>query len=111
MSARPAHETSFDALVAAFVQQAKRLPQVREILVERVEDADRIWTVIDAEPFDRSARAPVYAVELAALDAAGTPDVAFRLVNRREYAQCDLGGIVPTDAAVVWSRERVADRA
>jgi len=111
LSLRLARGPSFDTVVAAFVRRVTRLPQTCKVLIEHDGQATRIWTIIDAEPFDRSARAPVYAAELATLDEAGGLDVAFRLVNQREYGQGDLSAIVPAEAKVVWSREPVADRA
>jgi hypothetical protein len=47
----------------------------------------RVLTVIDAPPFDRAYRNPVYDAELQAIDEVGGAQPSFSLVNIRERAE------------------------
>ncbi len=93
-----------DALENRFVTRVRGLPQVRQVLLETAAEAPRIWTVIEAEPFDRSQREPVYAAELEALEAFPDVDADFRLVNVSEYGASQADAILPDDADVLWRR-------
>lgn len=61
-----------------------------------------IWAVIDATPFDRNQRYPVYAAQAQALRQAFSDSVGFRLVNLREF-DGGTDGVVPNDH-ILWER-------
>jgi hypothetical protein len=100
---RPANR---DAEMAAskYVELVRALPQVDRVLLERAPSAYWIWTVIRAEPFDDSAREPVYQAELDALQDELKIPVGFRLVNLAEFPPEDHRSVLPTTATVLFQR-------
>lgn len=53
-------EQARQEFVADLVERLKRLPQVQCVLVESDGGAPRVWTVIEAEPWENAARDPIY---------------------------------------------------
>jgi hypothetical protein len=102
-SRRPRVEADH-ALGERFVTLVRALPQARQVLLEAAAEGARIWTVIEAEPFDRGQREPVYAAEIEALQA--HPDVVadFRLINLTEYGESRAADVLPENAEVLWHR-------
>jgi hypothetical protein len=86
-----------------YVDLVRSFPQVRRVLVEATPSGPRIWTVIEAEPFDRDQREPLYAAELEATGAAPEMDIDFRIVNVSEHGS-SRAGIVPDEAVALWHR-------
>ena len=67
-----------------FVEAAKQIPEVQLVLLQDSDGDDyRIWTIIDATPFEEAPRRAVYEREAEALRQ-GDEDIGFRLVNVRE---------------------------
>jgi hypothetical protein len=93
-----------EALIAGFVRLVTRLPQVREIRIEEDGQDWRLWTLIQAEPFDRAAREPVYQAQLATLQDHPASNMSFRLVNLAEYPDVGIDELVPTDARPLWAK-------
>lgn len=94
-------DTELDGLVRDFVARVQSLPQVREVRVVVDSDGCAAWTVIAAPPFDRAHRDPVYAAELAVLDARTESAAAFRVLNRAEYDADTLAHVLPADSRVL----------
>ncbi len=92
------------ALGNRFVTLVQALPHARQVLLEATDEGPRIWTVIEAEPFDRSQREPVYTAEIEALEAHPELDADFRLINLAEYGASRAGDILPDNAEVLWRR-------
>ena len=89
-------------LLKTYVEQASRLPQVQRILVAPSDDGYRLWTVIDAPPFDSQPRHEVYSAEQEALQA-HDETVDFRLINAGEVAELDL--VLPLDSVELFRRD------
>jgi hypothetical protein len=102
-AARPTERAKREFL-ADLVERLKRLPQVRRVLVETEGGVTRVWTVIEAEPFENSARDPVFDAELQAMIAHPDVEAGFRLLNSREYAGKPLAAYLPPDAALLYER-------
>lgn len=102
-SRRPRVEADH-ALGERFVTLVRALPQARQVLLEAADEGARIWTVIEAEPFDRGQREPVYAAEIAALEAHPDVDADFRLINLAEYGESRAADVLPENAEVLWHR-------
>ncbi len=88
-------------LLKTYVERAKRLPQVQRILAAPSDDGFRIWTIIDAPPFDAEPRNDVYNAERDTL-AAHDEAIDFRLINAREVDALDL--VLPTDSVDLFRR-------
>ena len=101
-----------EALTSAkrFVGMISRLPQLRQVLLERRSDGFRIWTVVDGAPFEWSLREPIYQAQLETLKAhpSTAGGLAFRLVNLAEYEEEAVSDLLPADGDVVWPREQAA---
>src|SRR5262249_37890011 len=85
-----------EALLNDFVRRVATLPQVREVPLV---DSGQEWllrTLIEAEPFDRSAREPVYQTQLATPQDHPATDVSFCLINLAEYPDVPVDELVPT---------------
>lgn len=99
-----AAHAELDDFCRDFANRVRALPYVDQVLLER--DVPRIWTVIDAEPFERANRDPIYTEELHVLR--DHPDQAadFRLINVREY-ECKVDDqILPREIETVWTRSQ-----
>ncbi|MGI8549856.1 MAG: hypothetical protein ACR2PL_03505 [Dehalococcoidia bacterium] len=81
-----------------YVDLARTLPQVRQVLVDECSPSTAIWTVIEAEPFDESQCEPVYQAELEALIAHPDAEVDLHLVNLSEYPGTPAEQLLPTNA-------------
>ena len=90
------------ALGNQFAKLVRALPHARQVLLEATDEGPRIWTVIEAKPFDRGQREPMYAAELEALEAHPDVDEDFRLINLAEYGESRVGDILPENAEVLW---------
>jgi len=93
-----------DALARKYVELVRPFPQVRSVLLERTSSADRLWTVIKAEPFDDSEREAIYRAELDALQDGPEIDVGFRLVNLTELPPQSHRSVLPTGAKTLFRR-------
>lgn len=92
------------ALAERFVELVRSLPQVRRVLLESSRTGTRLWTVIEAEPFDDSQRDPVYEAELRVLQGDEPVGVDFRLVNLAEFPPDGRATILPATAATLYQR-------
>jgi hypothetical protein len=97
-----------EALVNGFVRRIATLTQVRQVRLEGDGQAWRLWTLIQAEPFDRSAREPVYQAQFSSLQEHPAANVTFRLVNLAEYPEVAVDELEPTDARLLWPRPDLA---
>jgi hypothetical protein len=59
-----------------YVSLVSRLPFVEQVLAVPGYEGVQIWTVIDAEPFEREPRCQVYEAELEATDGEPGPSLA-----------------------------------
>ena len=102
----PAPQT--EALINGFVRRVATLPHVREVRL--VDDGQEwlLWTLIEAEPFDRSAREPVYQAQLATLQDHPATDVSFCLTNLAEYPDVAVDEMVSTDSRILWTKPELA---
>jgi len=98
----PSIPAALKPLLQTYVEQASRLPQVQRILVAPSDDGYRLWTVIDAPPFDSQPRHEVYSAEQEALQA-HDETVDFRLINTNEVAELDL--VLPLDSVELFRRD------
>jgi hypothetical protein len=101
----PAPSEAVRELGRHYAALVRALPQTRQVLLEATHEGPRIWTVIDAEPFNGDLRMPVFAAELEALDRFPGVVVDFRLVNVAEYEDSPMAEVLPSDAEVLWRRE------
>lgn len=98
-TARTAEHEDVDGLILrSYVALAEKLPQVRRVVSKRSAAGLAVWTLIEAPPFDRSFRNPVYEAELAALGSSEA-SISFRLINSAESVFS-----IPQDAEVLLSR-------
>jgi hypothetical protein len=88
-----------------FVGRVRELPQARRILLEESDEGSRIWTVIEAEPFARELRNPIYLAELAVLRSHPSAEVGFRLMNLVEQGATS---IAPEGIEVLWQYQAEA---
>jgi hypothetical protein len=72
-------------LVSEFVRAMRQLPQARAVYLSFADDEPCITTFIDAEPFNRALRNPIYQAQAEVLRAHPGIDVDFRLVNLAEF--------------------------
>ena len=65
---------------------AQTIAVVQEVgLTDDTEDGRTIWTIIVAEPFERSARKPIYLAQQKALQSFKHPTIDFRVLNLTEH--------------------------
>jgi len=107
--ARSGLEREAIRLVEQFAELAFALPQVQRVVLVADDDDLTIWTVIDAEPFDRDQRYPVYGAQARVLRDAECDAVDFRLINVREFGS-DAADMMPR-AGILWERSRSRDAA
>jgi hypothetical protein len=105
----PSVQTGVTQLAEHFAELAFALQQVQRVILVADDGDLTIWTVIDAEPFDRGQRYPVYVAQARALSMTDCDFVDFRLVNLREFGS-DAANVVPR-AEVIWERSRPRDAA
>jgi hypothetical protein len=91
-------------VLRSFVTLVSRLPFVEQVLAVPGYEGVEIWTVIDAEPFEREPRYQVYEAELKATDGEPGAQVLSRLINRREYGEERMAWVLPAQAHFVWRR-------
>jgi hypothetical protein len=87
-----------------FVSIVSGLPWVERVLAEPGYEGVQIWTVIDAEPFEDEPRDRVYQAELEATNVSPEALVRFRLLNRHEYGDEKLTGVLPDQGHLAWQR-------
>jgi hypothetical protein len=103
--ARQRSKTSaVEQLTHAFAESVSQLPQAREVSITGQEDIPRLWTVIDATPFDPSPRYEVYRCELAVRERFPRVVVEFALINPLEWPFSERAFLIPSTAIVVWRR-------
>jgi hypothetical protein len=98
-----ARTTDMSALQKRFSDLVGALPQARRVLLETTDEGVCLWTVIEARPFDRAQREPVYEAQREVLRSYPF-DVEFRLINLAEYGPTRTSDVLPGDAQVVWAR-------
>ena len=91
-------------LCKIFVDNVRYFPEVRTILLSRLGDSARLWTVIEAPPFEQSIRNRIYAEQLKVLSMTELPVLDFRVVNLNEYDTEERELIVPENAQVLYVR-------
>ncbi len=91
-------------LLGRFVDAVSELPQARQILLEDTEEGPRVWTVIEAEPFDRRHREPIYQTQGELLRNGSSIEVGFRLVNVSEFGADRMASVLPSGAQTLWVR-------
>lgn len=107
-AARPDRRTGIKApeakVLREYVALVSKFSFVEQVLAVPGYEGIEIWTIIDAEPFEREPRYQVYEAELQASD--GEPDamVLLRLINRREYGDEGTESALPTNALIAWRR-------
>ncbi|MGE0540103.1 MAG: hypothetical protein AB7R89_07970 [Dehalococcoidia bacterium] len=79
------HPEQLRLLVSEFVRAMRQLPQARAVYLSFADDEPCITTFIDAEPFNRALRNPIYQAQAEVLHAHPGIDVDFRLVNLTEF--------------------------
>jgi len=88
----------------AFVERARTLSHVQQILIEESRVPARIWTIIFAPPFEDSYRVPVYEAEMAIHQQEAYPLVEFRLINMQEIEQ-ELTNVLPASHRILFERD------
>lgn len=91
-------------LVRHFVTAVRALSQTRQVLLEDTEEGPRLWIVIEAEPFERGQREPIYQAQGEALRRFTSVDVSFRLVNISEFGIDRVESLLPSESRVLWRR-------
>lgn len=86
-----------------YVALVASLPQVRQVLLEETALGPRIWTVIEAEPFNRDRRESLYQAELDALEAEPDLSLDFRIINLAEHRR-PSSQVIPERASALWQR-------
>lgn len=99
----PELEPSTLQIAERFAESVSRLPFVRHVALDAA-PTSRIWTLIDAEPFeDWDERDAVYQAQLETIASLQGDVVTFRVVNLAEHPGCEPEHLVPDDAIVLWS--------
>jgi hypothetical protein len=99
-----AYSEQLRLLVTEFVRIMRQLPQARAIYLSFPDDEPRITTFIDAEPFDRAFRNPIYQAQADVLRAHPSIDVDFRLVNLTEFGGRPLTEFLPENRVQLLHR-------
>lgn len=87
-----------------YLDSIRQLHSVRLVLMERERlPVPRIWTIIDAPPFDLEYRKAIYLAQQGAMAQVESPVVTFRLINVREL-EADLDGVLPPKYTVLYPR-------
>jgi hypothetical protein len=87
-----------------FVSLVSGLPFVEQVLAVPGYEGVEIWTIIDAEPFEREPRYQIYEAEFEASVSEADAQVLLRLINRREYGDETMESVLPQHAHVAWRR-------
>ena len=73
---------SVDDIIAKFVGEARQLAHVQSIVLQHARgDIPRVWTVIDAPPFDHSYLRAVILAQLSAIRDHDDPAIDFHFLN------------------------------
>jgi hypothetical protein len=91
-------------LVTEFARAMRQLPQARAIYLSFPDDEPRITTFIDAEPFNRAFRNPIYQAQVEVLRTHPGIDVDFRLVNLTEFGGRPLAEFLPENRVQLLRR-------
>ncbi len=91
--------------VKEYVEKVKPIEYVREVrVIENEGGYPRIWTIIEAPPFEDSLLNPIFEAEGEILRTGNIP-VDFELLNLSEYPdKTALSGVIPPEARSVCRR-------
>jgi hypothetical protein len=94
----------FRRIAREYARSASELPLVRGVFLICRRSSALIWTVIDGEPHDWSARETVFARQAATRAAYPEMSLDFTTVNPREWPDEVRVEIVPSGAERIWRR-------
>ena len=99
---------AINELCIAYIEEAKSLDVVREVLLSKSEDENVpiIWTIIEAPPFEDSLRIPIYEAQLRILKSLKEDTLLdFHVLNLSELSENQsMEDVVPPEIDILWQR-------
>ena len=92
-------------LIDKFVAEVRNVEEVKHVLLTDEGEFWKLWTVLDAKPFDWEIRKRIYDAEGDLLRAINRPILDFRLINLSEIDQDQHPYLLPRDAKVLYKRQ------
>jgi hypothetical protein len=83
------------------------LPQVRELALDEVDGHPLVMVIIEASPFDFSAREPIFNAEISTAQRFPGSSIEVRIVNREELRRSALADVDLSAHRLLWRREPV----
>ncbi|GEM_PF-2284406 len=92
-------------LIEKFVAKVCRFKEVKKILIVDNGGVPRLWTVLDAKPWDWEVQRRIFEIESQTLRALDQPLLDFRLINLSEIEEDQHPYVIPDGAKLLYERQ------